>query len=202
MVVPFMSTVRGVAWLYLKICLFTGIAFILLMGLYYLIVSALLIHMVYLGLIFWILIVHAGIFFGVAMSLIMGTLHIMGIKSKHYPVSDEALDVRQKREIFTDLPYDEIFNACISSIDAVKKGRIVSEDRTKGRIDAQTGWSWKSWGEKISFDIRKQAGDKSVISVTSRPKVGTTLVDYGKNLDNVEKISIYLKNHQKNSAMH
>ncbi len=54
--------------------------------------------------------------------------------------------------------------------------------------------SWKSWGEIIAFDIHK-TNDVIQVEISSRSVVHTTLVDYGKNLENVEKIVSFLKEH-------
>ena len=53
--------------------------------------------------------------------------------------------------------------------------------------------SWKTWGYIISFEVRKIDNDRTQIKVSSRPAVSTTLVDYGSNLENVEKIISFLE---------
>jgi hypothetical protein len=55
--------------------------------------------------------------------------------------------------------------------------------------------TWKTFGDVISFEVRKIDNDRTQIKVSSRPAVRRTLVDYGKNLENMEKISSFLKEH-------
>ncbi|MGY2127518.1 hypothetical protein [Blastococcus sp. SYSU DS0617] len=52
-------------------------------------------------------------------------------------------------------------------------------DDAAGRYRARTRWSWKSWGEEVSVQL---FGDGAALEavVSSRPVVGTTVVDYGK----------------------
>ena len=131
-----------------------------------------------------------GILFGGVMSLILGTLHIWSVKQLRFK-SKEVMDVYQVRSIEMKLPYDKVFDLCLESVKSMKC-KIVEENRSQGRIVARTGISWKSWGEIITFDVRGM-NDVTKVKVSSRPVVRTTLVDYGKNLENVEKIISFLK---------
>ncbi len=48
-------------------------------------------------------------------------------------------------------------------------------------------------GDVISFEVHRIDDDRTQVKVSSRPAVPTTLVDYGKNLENVERIISFLK---------
>lgn len=48
-----------------------------------------------------------------------------------------------------------------------------------GFIEAETSFSWKSFGEKMMIQIKN-----GQVSVNSRCKIKTTLLDYGKNYQN------------------
>ncbi len=77
----------------------------------------------------------------------------------------------------------------------IKKCKIQKEDRYQGKIVARAGMTWRTWADVISFEVRKIGSDGIQVEVSSRPAVRTTLVDYGKNLENVEKIAGLLKAH-------
>lgn len=58
----------------------------------------------------------------------------------------------------------------------------------------RSNFSWKSWGEEIKIILIKQIADENEFQVSSRPKFSLTLVDYGKNLENMMRIENLLFN--------
>ena len=171
--------------IYLKLLLTTGVPFGILAGVIYSLLFSPLT-----GLIAGLL---AGILFGGLMSLILGTLHTWSVKRLPFK-SKNVMDIHQVRSVEMKLLYDKVFDLCIESLRLIRKCRIVEENRSQGKIIARTGITWKSWGEIITFDIRKM-NDVIQVEISSRPVVRTTLVDYGKNLENVEKIASFLEEH-------
>ena len=171
--------------IYLKLFLATGIPFGIFMGIFYSFrygFSSGLADGLF-----------AGIFFGGFMSLILGFLHSRSVKRMPYGKSKEAMDVHHVRNIELRVSYDKAFDLCIESLNLIKRSKIRKEDRSQGKIDARAGINWKTWGDLISLDVRKKDNDRTQVIVLSRPVVRTTLVDYGKNLENVERISSFLK---------
>ncbi len=134
----------------------------------------------------------AGLFAGGLFSLPVGYLHRLAVRRMPYGEPEGAMEVRHVRHAELRLPYDQAFDLCISSLNAVKKGRIRREDRPSGRIEAKAGMTWKSWGEVISFDLRRIDANRTRVEVSSKPALRTTLVDLGKNLENVERIMGFL----------
>lgn len=134
-----------------------------------------------------------GLFFGVFMSLILGLVHSWSVKRIPSGKSEKAMGVHHVRNVELRLPYDKAFNLCIESISLIKKCKIQKEDRSEGKIVAKAGMTWKTLGDLISFEVHKIENDRTQIVISSRPAVVTTLVDYGKNLENVERISSFLK---------
>jgi hypothetical protein len=55
-------------------------------------------------------------------------------------------------------------------------------------LEGRTGMSWKSWGEVVRVEIRPSGHGAVRVQVASRPALGTTLVDYGKALTNVNSV--------------
>jgi len=62
---------------------------------------------------------------------------------------------------------------------------IRSRDETAGRLDAVFPISWRSWGERVGVDVRGVDGDV-LVQIKSRSSL-PTLIDWGKNADNVRR---------------
>jgi superfamily I DNA and/or RNA helicase len=134
----------------------------------------------------------SGVAFGLIMSFTLVTLHcIFSLKFRKLKGTDISAVV-QKKFMELDLSFDNVYDECIKSITAVKKCEIESEDRKSGEIKALTSLSWKSFGENIQFKIWSSENGRTRIQILSRPKLKTTLVDYGKNIENVLKLSSFL----------
>ena len=170
---------------YLKLFLATGIPFGIVMGVLYLLQ-----HGFLEGLIAGLF---SGLFFGGFMSLILGTLHSWSVKRILPEKPKPSMGVHHVRNLELQVSYDKVFDLCIESLNLIKRCKIRKENRPQGKIDARAGITWKTWGDVILFDVRKIDIDRTQIIVSSRPAVRTTLVDYGKNLENVERISSFLE---------
>ena len=181
-----MPILQSFANLYLKLLLFSGVCFGLIMGLY-----LSLSYGIYMGMAVGIV---TGVIFGFLLSSALFLMQVISVKMMPYGLSEKTLGVYQVRTLEMNIPYEEAFILCAASLGAVKGAKIRSEDPADGRIDAKTGINWKTFGDDISIDVlRTEAGQR--IRVVSRPTLMTTIVDYGQNLDNVEKITAYLKAH-------
>jgi hypothetical protein len=110
------------------------------------------------------------------------------------------MGVHHVRNVELRLPYDKAFDLCIESLGLIKKCKIHNEDRSQGKIVAKAGMTWKTWGDVISFEVRRIGNDAIQVAVSSRPSVRTTLVDYGKNLENVETLVGFLNAHSESAA--
>ena len=131
----------------------------------------------------------AATFAGGVSSIVVGYLHKRSVRRMLYGEPEGAMEVRHVRHVELRLPYDQAFDLCLSSASAVKKSTIRTEDRSLGRIEAKAGMTRKSWGEVISFDLRRVDENRTRVEVSSKPALWTTLVDGGKNLENVERIA-------------
>ncbi|MBC8413218.1 MAG: hypothetical protein ISR96_08210 [Nitrospira sp.] len=65
-------------------------------------------------------------------------------------------------------------------------------DRLNGEIIIKTGINWKTWGDTICFKLSSAGPNRTTVIVTSRPTIKTTIVDFGKNLENIIKITGFL----------
>ena len=141
-----------------------------------------------------------GLTYGFLFTIISAYIHTRVIKKKGYEISEKTMDVHQKRKLKLKLPYRVAYNLCLESINSLPKARLQKQSISQGKIDVKSGMGWNTLGEKISFGVRKIDDDRTQIIVSSRPVVRTTLIDYGKNLDNVDKISNFLKKRSNRSS--
>ena len=105
------------------------------------------------------------------------------------------MGVHHVRSVELRLPYDKAFELCVESLSTIKRCTIRNEERAQGKILARAGINWKTWGEVLSFELRHRGDEGTQIEISSRPAIRVTFVDFGKNLDNVEKISGFLNAH-------
>ncbi len=70
-------------------------------------------------------------------------------------------------------------------------GRISVRDQAAGRLEATIPFSFKSAGEKVQVELLGADGDVLVL-VTSASRMPTTLVDWGKNADNISRFTDWL----------
>lgn len=88
---------------------------------------------------------------------------------------------------------EQVFALCLESIHNVKKSEIGLLNKDKGIFTVNVGVNWRTWGDLIQYDIKEISDQKSNVVITSRPNMGTALIDFGKNLDNIIKITNDLK---------
>jgi hypothetical protein len=61
--------------------------------------------------------------------------------------------------------------------------------KAPGVFESDVGFSLVSWGERVTVDVRKEG----IVEIASESKLPTTLVDWGKNLENLSKVLDGLK---------
>lgn len=80
---------------------------------------------------------------------------------------------------------DDVFDAMMSALPSAGM-KIKSSDRAAGYIEASTGMSLASWGEKIRIELDERGEGQTTASISSGNKA--QLVSWGKNKRNVDKI--------------
>lgn len=125
--------------------------------------------------------------------LVLSFIHVKLSERMHPEDPDEVHKVHHVREIELSLPFDDAFNLCNESLTLLDRCSIVKKDLSQGKIVAKKGPSLWSTGEVISFDIQQTNVWQSRIILSSKPPLRTTLIDFGRNLKNVEKIGQYLR---------
>ncbi len=94
---------------------------------------------------------------------------------------------RQTDSIELSISYEKSFKLCIITINNLGF-EIIKKDFPNGLIEAISGISIRSWGEKLTFQITKINQSNSIIQIKSSPKVLTTLFDFGKSKENILRI--------------
>ena len=139
-----------------------------------------------------LLILIQAIAFLIILWLVLGWMHRRGIKRKGFPPSKQNLSVVQERELHLSLPYEQAFAVCKEAIERLSQITLKQVDYSTGRLVANRQMTWESFGEKIVMNIQAINDDATQVEFASRPIVPTTIFDYGKNLQNVERIRQYL----------
>jgi hypothetical protein len=61
------------------------------------------------------------------------------------------------------------------------------------------GVTWRSWGETIKIKIKEEGGN-SIVHAESESSLGTTLIDYGKNKENLQRLFLELTRKYKSTS--
>lgn len=133
-------------------------------------------------------------FFGTTMSLILVSFHIKRLK--RIGITDftlENLKVSLTRVLKSELNLQELIEK-LQDNPTVGKMRL---QKIENGILLKSGISWKSWGEEIKITLTSTHDTEFEYQVSSRPKMKATLLDYGKNLENVNRIESIITNQTK-----
>ena len=93
----------------------------------------------------------------------------------------------RKDSIKLDKPQSEIYKHCINILEG-NNFSVSNSDEFSGIIEAESEISSKSWGENITVELESLENQKTLVKITSRSKMPTTLVDWGKNDENIYAI--------------
>ncbi|MGB3693989.1 MAG: hypothetical protein WA865_08035 [Spirulinaceae cyanobacterium] len=94
------------------------------------------------------------------------------------------------------LPYNQAFAVCREALNQLPRTTLKQENQSTGVLVANCGMTWKSFGEKIVFNIQAVDNKITQVEFASSPTVSTTLLDYGKNLENAERLKSYLTSYR------
>ncbi len=126
-----------------------------------------------------------GILFGGFMSLILVTMHKNGLKAIGITEpTEEELKPNQQAEFISKMSKSDFIKR-LSQDKVYSKMKLSEKDAV---INLKSGYTWKSFGESITVKISDLTTDTFKYQVQSKPKLPTTLIDYGKNLENILRI--------------
>ncbi|MGC5003955.1 DUF1499 domain-containing protein [Streptomyces sp. DT203] len=166
--------------LYGKVFLTIAIPYGLLFGLYLAVVSGQGVASGVLGALL------SGLLFGLAMATILGTMHIASVRRRGRE-GPADFSVKQRQQLRLALPPIKAFERAVQAVTALP-ATVTSSDSESGHIEAKVGMSWRSWGETVTIVVQPQGSSSSSVCIESRPRLRITVVDYGKNRQNVERI--------------
>jgi hypothetical protein len=130
-------------------------------------------------------------FFGVTMALLLVSFHKYRLKKNGaQEITEQNLGVSQKKNLKSEWNTSEL-------IEKLKTDPIIGKmkmQEIENGIILKTGMTWISWGEEIRIILQTKRESDFDYQISSRPKLKMTLVDFGKNLENVTRIENVMKN--------
>jgi len=171
---------NAIVKLYIKVFLLMGIPWGILMLLFDLLDGT--------GFSFWKLVLRI-VLFGGFMSLTLVSLHILKLNKIGAGKLPESLGVNHTRYINSSIVPNELASR-LEADPAISK-IYISDSENEIKLD--TSLTWASFGENISIQARPIGSNQFEYKISSSPKLGTTLVDFGKNIQNVNRIEKILK---------
>lgn len=130
------------------------------------------------------------LFFGSTMSLILVSFHRYRLKKNGIQeITSENLRVNQSKNIEFELNRKELVDK-LKSDPIIRRMKMIE---TEDGILIKSRMTWKSWGENIKINLNSTKDTIFEYQVSSSPNLRTTLIDYGKNLENINRIEKVLK---------
>ena len=142
---------------------------------------------------FILCLVSPSLILALAISLGLVSGQIIAVKRVHSQGTKKSLDNHQTRKVEVNYPYRKTFQLCLEAIKELGNCKIRKTDSSRGIIEARTGISLRTYGDNISFEIQQLDNERTQVEISSRPMWWPTIVDYGRNLENVEKIKSFLQ---------
>lgn len=95
--------------------------------------------------------------------------------------------MKNQDSIKVSLPYGETFKHCQKLLEE-NNFKTTKLDEEAGKILASSGISWESFGEKVNVELEDLGNQQTLVKLSSKSKFPITIVDWGKNNENVKKI--------------
>lgn len=135
-----------------------------------------------------------GALFGIALSALIGTLHLVKVRQAAGPDSGKDIyALKQVRELRSALPHDRVFAMMRHYLEEVAKLSVTSIDTDGGRLESRSGLNFMTFGNKLTVTVRKAGDGGSEVTITARPLVFTTLADFGESLRAADGAAAYLR---------
>ncbi len=137
------------------------------------------------------------IVFAAALSLIMGTLHV--VKARKAAAGETGGDiyaVRQSRSFGSPLGRDRLFAAASGYLRGSLGCVITESDPSAGSLCGRTPIDLATFGSSVSVSFQGTPEGPTLVTVVSRPFLFFMLADYGENL----RISRGLERHLRGLA--
>lgn len=123
--------------------------------------------------------------FGLFFSLVLIVIYLINLNHRGIAnLKDEDFSTKQKKMIQANLTKEELVKRLQNS----RWKRNVQVNENGHTISLSDSLSWWSFGENVSIHITSANNGVNNFEISSKPKIWTTLVDYGKNQNNVLEI--------------
>jgi hypothetical protein len=126
----------------------------------------------------------AGTLFGLVMTLVLGRLQDRAARRTG------VAGVAAQRVVRAAVSGPEVLARAGQAAAVLPRGRLTAVDADRALLRA--GVSWRSWGERIEIEVRPE-GPAARVVLRSRPLVPFTLVDQGRNAENVAALAEWVE---------
>lgn len=114
-------------------------------------------------------------------------------KLRQKGIEPNNLGVNQIEQLNIAVSSDEAYRQCHVALQNLRRAKIKIADPLDKRLSATIGMSWESFGEKIRIQVTDISPTKVSVEIHSQPLLWTTIIDYGKNQENVHFIASQLR---------
>ena len=102
--------------------------------------------------------------------------------------------VRVEQTLRVPLPRAELLRCGEDLARAMDRWRLRTVDEAAGKILLSTSAGMGGWGERIVLALGAEEDGRTPVTITSKPAVWGTSVDFGRNARNVEHVVTWLDN--------
>lgn len=140
----------------------------------------------------------AGVLFGCAMSAILGSWQWRAAVTARDTARDGratvAIGTHAVRDLVVAAPAAEILRRGADAAAVLGRARVTTVDEATGTVELSVPASWRSWGERVRIVAgRPDATGTTSVTVESRPVLSWTIVDYGRNAGNADRVANWLR---------
>jgi len=144
--------------------------------------------------------VTAGLFAGIVVSVILGIRQwraAVAARDRRLAADPNASptvnpSVRIEQTVRVPLPRTEILRRGESLAQTLDRGRLKATDEDAGTIILSTATWALGWGERVVLTVGADEGGRAPVTITSKPALWGTSIDFGRNALNVERIAAAL----------
>ncbi|SDN63037.1 hypothetical protein [Alkalicoccus daliensis] len=130
----------------------------------------------------------SGLIFGSLNTLFNGTIHY--VNSVKLGINPNA-PLKAKKELIVAMPENEAIQACREALDQLENIRTVKQEE-KHRITATTEASLMTLGESMSCEFTRHEAEQTRVSIISKPKLSTTMIDDRSSHKNLQRLAAAL----------
>lgn len=127
----------------------------------------------------------SGLFFGASMTFLLGIFQV--IMSSKMGSEGANLSVHHKRSLTVVGDMREVFREVRDGMEILGVSSFDIDDLDAGVLTGHTTINLLTWGEKITAILKTSEG-RCEVTLTSVPRLSTTLIDGGRNKDNLDRI--------------